>query len=125
MRTTNKTHRCQDLSVPESSGKIDQGCHVKFCLVLNLLFFFKLPIDDGVFEMFNSIRQFVRAFECTTGITVDIKEWTLCKSGTKLKVQKVDHYECSAIANLFQISFLCSVIYFFLFKILILAAFLF
>ena len=72
----------------------------------------------------SSIRQFVRALECTTGITVDIKEWTLCKSGTKLKVQKVDHYECSTIANLFQISFLCSVIYFFLFKILILAAFL-
>ena len=68
MRTTNKTQRCQDLSVPESSGKIDQGCHVKFCLVLNLFIFFKLPIDDGVFEMFNSIRQFVTAFECTTGI---------------------------------------------------------
>ena len=79
--------------------------------------------------MFNSIRQFVNSLghssECTTGITVDIKEWTLCKSGTKLKVQNVDHYECSTIANLFQISFLCSVIYFFLFKILILAAFLF
>lgn len=114
------------MSGPKCAGKIDQDCHIKFCLMLNLsVFFFKLSIDDGVFEMFNSIRQFVTAFECTIGITVDIKEWTLCKSGTKLKVQKVDHYECSAIANLFQISFLCSVIYFFLFKILILAAFLF
>ena len=49
------------MSGPKCAGKIDQDCHIKFCLMLNLSVFFKLSIDDGVFEMFNSIRQFVNS----------------------------------------------------------------